>query len=162
MSVWSRFQFQGENVVREYGVAATFEQFTQFHEDMRDWETHVQLQNDLVEHMWAHVGNQYMYFLLFVCKTMWNIFICIWLVKLYYLFGRLNYFACYFISQYVWMQINVKLGGQPATPAHMGRRVGRAADPYEKQSGRGEGGRPKRTKSGRKRRLFGSARWSCS
>ena len=58
MSVRSRLQFQGENVVPEHGVAATFEQFTQFHEDMRDWETHVQLQNDLVEHMWAHVGNQ--------------------------------------------------------------------------------------------------------
>ena len=42
----------------EHGVTATFEQFTQFHEDMRDWETHVQLQNDWVEHMWAHVGNQ--------------------------------------------------------------------------------------------------------
>ena len=42
----------------EHGVAVTFEKFTQFHEDMRDWETHVQLQNDLVEHMWAHVGNQ--------------------------------------------------------------------------------------------------------
>ena len=52
------FQFQGENVVPEHGVAATFERFTQFHEDMRDWETHVQLQNDLVEYMWTHVGNQ--------------------------------------------------------------------------------------------------------
>ena len=35
------FQFQGENVVPEHGVAATFKQFTQFYEDMRDWETHV-------------------------------------------------------------------------------------------------------------------------
>ena len=52
------FQFQGENVVAEYEGAAIFEQFTQFHHDMRDWETHMQLQNDLVEHMWAHVGNQ--------------------------------------------------------------------------------------------------------
>ena len=52
------FQFQGENVVPDHGVAATFEQFIQFHEDMRDWETHVRLQNDLVEHMWTHVGNQ--------------------------------------------------------------------------------------------------------
>ncbi len=52
------FQFQGENVVPEYGVAAIFEQFTQFHKDMRDWETHMQLQNNLVEHMWTHVGNQ--------------------------------------------------------------------------------------------------------
>ena len=52
------FQFQDENVVPEHGGAATFEQFTQFYQDMRDWETYVQLQNDLVEHMWAHVGNQ--------------------------------------------------------------------------------------------------------
>ena len=39
-----------------------------------------------------------------------------------------------FISQYV--ECNAKLGGQPATPAHMGRRVGRAADPYKKQGRR--------------------------
>ncbi|KAI4968612.1 hypothetical protein ZWY2020_045942 [Hordeum vulgare] len=45
------FQFQGDNVVPEHGGASTFEQFTKFHQDMRDWETHVQLQNDLVEHM---------------------------------------------------------------------------------------------------------------
>ena len=93
---------------------------------------------------------------------MWNIFICIWLVKLYYLFGRLNYFACYFISQYVWIQINVKLGGQPATPAHMDRRVGRAADPYKKQDEGRTGGRPKQTKNERNRRSFESTRWSCS
>ena len=30
------FQFQGENVVLEYGGAATFEQFIQFHRDMCD------------------------------------------------------------------------------------------------------------------------------
>ena len=52
------FQFQGENVVPEHGGAARFEQFTQLHHDMRDWETRVQLQNDLVEDMWVHVGNQ--------------------------------------------------------------------------------------------------------
>ena len=32
------FRFQGENVVPEHGVAAIFEQFTRFHEDIRDWE----------------------------------------------------------------------------------------------------------------------------
>ena len=42
----------------KHGGAATFEPFTQFYHDMRDWEAHVQLQNDLVEHMWVHVGNQ--------------------------------------------------------------------------------------------------------
>ena len=52
------FQFHGENVVPEHGGAATFAQFIQFHHEMRDWKTHIQLQNDFVEHMWAHVGNQ--------------------------------------------------------------------------------------------------------
>ena len=40
------FQFQGDNVVPEHEGAATFEQFIQFHHDMHDWETHMQLQND--------------------------------------------------------------------------------------------------------------------
>ena len=35
------FQFQGQNVVPEHEGVATFEQFTQFHHDMRDWETHM-------------------------------------------------------------------------------------------------------------------------
>ena len=52
------FQFQGDNVVHEHGGAATFAVFTQVHHQMRNWETHIQLQDDLVEHMWAHVGNQ--------------------------------------------------------------------------------------------------------
>ena len=52
------FQFQGENVVPEHEGAATFEQFTQLHHEMHEWETHMQLQNDLVENMWAQVGNQ--------------------------------------------------------------------------------------------------------
>ena len=52
------FQFQGENGVPEHEGATTFEQFTQVHHDMRDWKTHVQLQNDLVEHTWDPVGNQ--------------------------------------------------------------------------------------------------------
>ena len=30
------FQFQGENVVPEHGVAAMFEQIIQFHQHMRD------------------------------------------------------------------------------------------------------------------------------
>ena len=52
------FQFQNENVVPGHEGAAMFEQFSQFHCDMHDRKTHVQLQNDLVEYMWAHVGNQ--------------------------------------------------------------------------------------------------------
>ena len=52
------FQFQSDNVVPEYGEAATFAHFSEFHHQMRDWETHIQLQDDLVENMWAHIGNQ--------------------------------------------------------------------------------------------------------
>ena len=52
------FQFQDDNVVPEHGGAATFARFTEFHHQMRDWETHIQLQDDLVDHIWAHVGNQ--------------------------------------------------------------------------------------------------------
>ena len=51
------FQYQGTNVVPEH-VPVTFAQFIQFHNEMRDYQTHIQLQDDLVEHMWTHVGNQ--------------------------------------------------------------------------------------------------------
>ena len=34
------------------------EQFVQFHRELRDWHTHLNLQNDLVEHVWDHIGNQ--------------------------------------------------------------------------------------------------------
>ena len=52
------FDFQGENVEPEHAPPATFEQFVEFHRELRDWHTHVQLQDDLVEHMWTHIGNQ--------------------------------------------------------------------------------------------------------
>ncbi|XP_073359770.1 uncharacterized protein [Aegilops tauschii subsp. strangulata] len=52
------FDFQGENVESEHAPPATFEQFVKFHRELRDWHTHVQLQDDLVEHMWTHIGNQ--------------------------------------------------------------------------------------------------------
>ena len=58
MGVSVVLQFQGENVVPKNGGAATFEQFIQFHHEMHDLKTHMQLQNDLVGHMWAHVDNQ--------------------------------------------------------------------------------------------------------
>ena len=56
----------------------------------------------------------------------------------------------------------LKKGGQPATPTYMGMRVGRSADPNQKERGHRAGGQPKRTKSGQNHRWFGSARWSCS
>ena len=51
------FDFQGENVEPEHPPPATFEQFVQFRRELRDWHTHVQLQDDLVEHVWTHIGN---------------------------------------------------------------------------------------------------------
>ena len=55
------FDFQGENVEPEHPPPATFEQFVEFHRELRDWHTHVQLQDDLVEHVWTHIGNQQIY-----------------------------------------------------------------------------------------------------
>ena len=52
------FDFQGENVEPLHQKPATFEQFAQFHHETRDWHTHLDHQNDLVEHMWNHIGNQ--------------------------------------------------------------------------------------------------------
>ncbi|XP_073367944.1 uncharacterized protein [Aegilops tauschii subsp. strangulata] len=51
------FDFQGENVEPEQPPPATFDQFVHFHRELRDWRTHVQLQDDLLEHMWTHIGN---------------------------------------------------------------------------------------------------------
>ena len=44
------FDYQGENVEPLHQEQATFEQFVQFHRELRDWHTHLDLQNDLVEH----------------------------------------------------------------------------------------------------------------
>ena len=52
------FDYQGENVEPLHQEPATFEQFVQFHREMCDWHTHLDLQNDLVEHVWDHIGNQ--------------------------------------------------------------------------------------------------------
>nr|XP_045088218.1 uncharacterized protein LOC120972788 [Aegilops tauschii subsp. strangulata] len=52
------FDYQGENVEPLHQEPATFEQFVQFHRELRDWHTHLDLQNDLVEHVLSHIGNQ--------------------------------------------------------------------------------------------------------
>ena len=52
------FDFQGEYVEPEQPPPATFDQFVHFHRELRDWRTHVQLQDDLLEHMWTHIGNK--------------------------------------------------------------------------------------------------------
>ena len=52
------FDYQGENIEPLHQDPAIFEQFVQFHREMRDWHSHLNLQNDLVEHVWDHIGNQ--------------------------------------------------------------------------------------------------------
>ncbi|XP_073353628.1 uncharacterized protein [Aegilops tauschii subsp. strangulata] len=52
------FDYQGENIEPLHQDPATFEQFVQFHREMRDWHSHLNLQNDLVEHVWDYIGNQ--------------------------------------------------------------------------------------------------------
>ncbi|KAI5019576.1 hypothetical protein ZWY2020_044464 [Hordeum vulgare] len=52
------FDYQGENVEPLHQEPVTFQQFVQFHRELRDWHTHLDLQNDLVEHMWNHIDNQ--------------------------------------------------------------------------------------------------------
>ena len=44
------FDYQGENVEPEYGPT-TFAEFIQFHHEIRDWATHIYLQNYLVDRM---------------------------------------------------------------------------------------------------------------
>ena len=52
------FDCQGENIEPLHQDPAKFEQFVQFHPELHDWQTHLDLQNDLVEHVWSHIGNQ--------------------------------------------------------------------------------------------------------
>ncbi|XP_073354888.1 uncharacterized protein [Aegilops tauschii subsp. strangulata] len=52
------FDFEGENVEPQQPPPATFEHFVHFHREMCGLHTHAQFQDDLVEHMWIHIGNQ--------------------------------------------------------------------------------------------------------
>ena len=52
------FDYQGENVEPLHLEPTMFDQFVQFHRELHDWHTHLDLQNDLVEHVWDHIGNQ--------------------------------------------------------------------------------------------------------
>ena len=69
------FWFQADNVVPEHGEAATLAQFSQFHHQMRDWETRIQLLNDLVGHMRAHIGSQLTYRFKNVSETIEFLFV---------------------------------------------------------------------------------------
>ena len=50
------WQFQGQLV--EPQGPFSFEQFFDFHRDICEKQSHNQLQNDLVEHVWQHYGDQ--------------------------------------------------------------------------------------------------------
>ena len=50
------WQFQGD-LVEPLAGASNWEQFIHNTVEIRDKDTHNRLQKDLVEHMWAHVGN---------------------------------------------------------------------------------------------------------
>ena len=45
------FDFQGDNVEPLHQESAMFDQFVQFYRELRDWHTHLNLQNNLVEHV---------------------------------------------------------------------------------------------------------------
>ena len=51
------WEFGGELVEPQPGVVS-FEEFVEFRRDMRDRNLYRKLQNDLVEHMWVHLGSK--------------------------------------------------------------------------------------------------------
>ncbi|XP_071680521.1 uncharacterized protein [Lolium perenne] len=52
------WEFQGDLVAPEPGPPTDLVDFLHVHHELRDLATHSRLQNDLVQHMWNHVGNQ--------------------------------------------------------------------------------------------------------
>ena len=51
------WEFQGEFVEPIPGPAS-FQEYLHVLDEMTDKVTHIQLQKDLVEHVWSHFGNQ--------------------------------------------------------------------------------------------------------
>jgi len=55
-----RFEDGGDNVEPDHGHAhRTLEEFIEAHKKIRDKETHVQLKEDLIEHLWNHHPDLY-------------------------------------------------------------------------------------------------------
>jgi len=55
-----RFDYSGENVQPAHGQATrTLDEFIDAHKRIRDKETHVQLKEDLIEHLWNHDPDLY-------------------------------------------------------------------------------------------------------
>ena len=54
------FEAPGEQVeIPKDQDAAQFMNFLQMHQNIRDYQVHTQLLNDLVKHMWTHNGNKW-------------------------------------------------------------------------------------------------------
>ena len=51
------WEFECELVAPTPGPV-TYEQYSDVYAEMRDKPLHERLQNDLIEHMWTHLGNQ--------------------------------------------------------------------------------------------------------
>ena len=59
------WEFEGELVEPTPGPA-THDQYSDVYAEMRDKPLHERLQNDLIEHMWIHLGNQKCFLLIFL------------------------------------------------------------------------------------------------
>lgn len=54
-----RFENGGDNVEPSHEHIADFDEFIENHKKIRDSESHYQLREDLVEHLWQHHSDQY-------------------------------------------------------------------------------------------------------
>jgi hypothetical protein len=54
-----RFQDGGQNVQPSHDHRQDLDEFIEVHRKNRDKETHHQLQEDLVEHIWRHHADEY-------------------------------------------------------------------------------------------------------
>jgi hypothetical protein len=49
-----RFENEGENVEPSHEMTIDFDEFLENHKKIRNQETHYELREDLVEHLWQH------------------------------------------------------------------------------------------------------------
>ena len=55
-----RFEYGGDNVQPDHGQPTrTLDEFIDAHKRIRDKETHMQLKEDLIEHLWNHYPDLY-------------------------------------------------------------------------------------------------------
>jgi len=54
-----RFDYGGQNVKLSHENNRTLDEFIEAHKRIRDKETHVQLKEDLIEHLWNHHPDLY-------------------------------------------------------------------------------------------------------